>query len=47
MAHVPECNLMELAVDERNQALEGTLVALPPFEKQFRDLVRVLRDASF
>jgi hypothetical protein len=33
VTHVPPRELMELSVDERNQLLEGTLVALPPSEK--------------
>jgi hypothetical protein len=37
---------MELRVDERNQAVEGTLVATPPFEQQTRDGRGVVRNAA-
>ena len=38
---------VEFAVDVRNQSLEGSLVALPPFEKEPGDLRQVLRNGPF
>jgi len=45
-SHTTPGDLMELAMDERNQSLEGILVALPPFEKEPGDSRQVLRNAS-
>jgi len=36
--HAASRETMELVVDERNQLLEGALVALSPFEEQSGDL---------
>jgi hypothetical protein len=38
---------MEFSIDERNQALEGTLVASPPLKKEPGDFGGVLRNFSF
>jgi hypothetical protein len=49
-AFVPQVaarDLVELAVDERNQSFESALVALPPLEKELRDVIRNIDDDSF
>jgi hypothetical protein len=38
---------VQFPVDERNQSLEGTLVAPPPFEKEPGDSRRVCRNTPF
>jgi hypothetical protein len=43
--HAALRDLVEFLMDERNQSLEGTLVALPPFEKEPGDPREVLRNA--
>jgi hypothetical protein len=43
--HAAPRDPMQFPVDERNQSLEGTLVALPPFEKEPGDPREVLRNA--
>jgi hypothetical protein len=45
-SHTTPGDLVELAMDERNQSLEGILVALSPFEKEPGDSRDVLRNAS-
>jgi hypothetical protein len=40
-------DVVELAMDERNQSLEGVLVATPPFEEEPGDSRGVLRNAQF
>ena len=44
--YVPPRDLMELSMDERNQPIEGRLVALPPFEKEPGDLRGMVRNAT-
>jgi len=44
--HAPFGDVVQFAVDERNQTLEGTLVALSPFPKESGDPRDVLRNAS-
>ena len=44
--HAASRDLVELPVDERNQSVEGGLVALPPFQKQPGDLRGVVRNAA-
>lgn len=44
--HTAPRDPVELPMDERNQSLEGTLVALPPFEKQPGDLRGVVGNAA-
>ena len=36
---VAGCNRPELAVDEREEAIEGSFVATAPLDKQVRDVV--------
>jgi hypothetical protein len=43
--HAAPGNLVKLPMDERNQSLEGILVALPPFEQEPGDSRDVLRNA--
>jgi hypothetical protein len=43
--HAAACDPLELPMDERNQSLEGFLLALSPFEKQPGDLRRMVADA--
>jgi hypothetical protein len=38
---------MEFPLNQRNQSLEGRLVALSPFEKKLGDPRRAFRNASF
>ena len=45
--HAAPRDPVELLVDERNQPLEGTLVAPPPFEKEPGDPRGVHRNAPF
>ena len=45
--HAALRDLVEFPVDERNQSLEGTLVAPPPFEKEPGDSRGVRRNAPF
>jgi hypothetical protein len=45
--HAPPCDLVEFPMNQRNQSLEGLLVAPPPFEKEAGDSRRVCRNASF
>jgi hypothetical protein len=45
--HAALRDLVEFPVDERNQSLEGTLVAPPPFEKEPGDSRGVLRNSPF
>ena len=42
--HAASRDPVELVMDERNQALEGALVALPPFEQEPGDLCVVLNN---
>ena len=44
--HASSCDLVKLPLDERNQAIEGALVALTPFEKQSGGLIRFLRNVA-
>jgi hypothetical protein len=44
--HVPPRDLMKLAVHERHQPLEGTLVALPPLEQQSGDPGRLVSNGA-
>jgi hypothetical protein len=44
--HAALRDLVEFPMDERNQSLEGTLVALPPFEKEPGDPRGVFRNAT-
>jgi hypothetical protein len=44
---VPARDRMELTVDERNQSFESGLVALPPLEKELRNLIGNIGDDSF
>ena len=43
--HAAPRDLVQLAMDERNQALEGTLVALPPLEQQPGDVRGMVSNA--
>ena len=45
--HASPRDLMEFPLNQRNQSLEGRLVALPPFEKEPGDPRRAFRNASF
>jgi hypothetical protein len=45
--HAPPRDLMEFPLNQRNQSLEGRLVAMPPFEKKLGDPRRAFRNASF
>jgi hypothetical protein len=45
--HAAPRDLLEFSMDQRNQSLEGTLVALPPFEKEPGDSGGVLRNFPF
>jgi hypothetical protein len=45
--HTPPRDLVELAVYQRNQSLEGRLIALPPFEKEPSDPRGVFRNFTF
>ena len=44
--HAAPRDLVELPVDERNQSLEGGLVALSPFQKQSGDLRGVVSNSA-
>lgn len=44
--HAAPGDPVELVVDERNQAVEGTLVALAPFEQQSGDVGGVSRSVT-
>ena len=44
--HAAPRDLVELSMDERNQPIEGRLVALPPFEKEPGDLRGMVRNAT-
>jgi hypothetical protein len=39
--HAAARHLLELLMDERNQPIEGRLVALSPFEQEAGDLCRL------
>ena len=45
--HAAPRDPVEFPVDERNQSLEGTLVAPPPFEKEPGDFRGVRRNSPF
>jgi hypothetical protein len=45
--HAPPCDLVEFPMNQRNQSLEGLLVAPPPFEKEPGDSRRVCRNTPF
>jgi hypothetical protein len=45
--HAPPRDLVEFPLNQRNQSLEGRLVALPPFEKKLGNPRRAFRNASF
>jgi hypothetical protein len=44
--HAPSRDLAKLPLHERNQAAEGGLVALPPFQKQSGGLRGVVRNVA-
>src|SRR5438128_242973 len=43
--HAAPCDLVKFPMDEWNQPIEGSLIALPLFEKQPGDLRRMSRNA--
>ena len=45
--HAASCDLVQLAMNQRDQSLAGILVAFPPFEKERGDIRRAFSDSQF